>query len=108
VGLIDEKESLKAISVEELKEQAEEEDYLTPREFAKLMGVFPQQVYTWIRKGVFQAEKCKCGRTVVCVSAAQAAINKKARELGKFVDPKDDPRYQPDPEEVNQPYRGLE
>lgn len=93
MGLIDEFQSLKAVTVEELEEQAEEVDYLTPREFAKLIGVHPQQVYGWIKKGVFEAERCQCGRTVVCVSKSKATLAKKAKELGRYVDPEDDPRF---------------
>jgi len=98
MGLMENFQALKSTTVEELQEQADEIDYLTPRELGKLLKVHPQQVYAWIRKGVFEAEKCKCGRTVVCVSKAKAAMEKKARELGRFVDPALDPKYQPDEE----------
>lgn len=89
--LSEELQALKSISVEELQEQADEIDFLTPREFAKLQGVRPQQVYTWIRKGVIEAERCKCGRTVVCVSKSQATLQRRARELGRLIDPTEDP-----------------
>jgi|SRR5579875_125305 len=92
MGLQDEVQALKAISVEELQEQADEVDYLTPREFAKLQGVHAQQVYNWIRKGVIEAERCKCGRTVVCVSKAKAALDKKKRARGEIIRPEDDPQ----------------
>jgi hypothetical protein len=91
--LSEELQALKSISVEELQEQADEIDFLTPREFAKLRGVRPQQVYKWIRDGVIEAERCKCSRTVVCVSKAQAVLNRRARELGNLIDPTDDPRH---------------
>lgn len=91
--LADEMQALKSISIEELQEQAEAVDYLTPREFAKLEGCRPQQVYAWIRKGVLEAERCKCGRTVLCVSKSKATLEKKARELGRYVDPADDPQH---------------
>lgn len=83
MNLIDDKESLKAISVEELEQQAHERDLLTPREVAKLLGVHPQQVYQWIRKRIIRYEKCECGRTMVRVSRSKAQLNKKARDLGK-------------------------
>lgn len=101
MGLQDEMHALKSISVEELQEQADEVDFLTPRELAKLLGVHPQQVYTWIRKGVFEAERCKCGRTVVCVSKAKAALDKKKRERGEIIRPEDDPQIAlPEPESI--------
>ena len=93
MGLLDDHESLKAISIEELEEQATEIGYLTPREFAKLINVAAQQVYTWIRKGVLESEKCKCGRTVIDVAAARASLRKKAESLGKHVDATYDPKY---------------
>lgn len=104
MGLADEFQALKAVSIEELEEQAAAEDYLTPREFAKMLKMHPQQVYDWIRKGRIEAEKCKCGRSVVCVSKAKAAIEKRQRELGRIVDPTNDPRYQPDKEELDENY----
>ena len=93
--LSDEMQALKSISVEELEEQAEEIDYLTPREFAKLLGIFPQQVYSHIRKGVYEAERCKCGRVVICVSKAKQALARRDRELGRYIRPQDDPRNFP-------------
>jgi excisionase family DNA binding protein len=81
---------LKQITVEELKEQAEEVDYLTPREFAKLTGIKPQQVYMWIRKGVLQSERCRCGRTIIRVSLAQAAIQARKASRGKILDNRPD------------------
>ena len=87
----DEFQALKAISIEELKEQANEVGYLTPREYAKLRNVRPQQVYGWIRKGVIQSERCKCGRTIIHVLSANKALAKKARDLGRIVPDDDDP-----------------
>lgn len=86
MGLQDRMKALKATSVEELEEQAEEVGFLTPREFAKLRGVHAQQVYTWIRKGMIDAETCKCGRTIVNVEASVAKLEKRARDVGRIVD----------------------
>jgi hypothetical protein len=81
---------LKATSVEELQEQADEVDYLTPREFAKLIGVKPQQVYAWLRKGILDAERCKCGRTILCVSKSQATLAARKIARGEVVDSRPD------------------
>jgi hypothetical protein len=86
VGLQDSMQALKSTTVEELQEQADETGYLTPREFAKLRGVHAQQVYGWIRKGLFSSEKCKCGRTIVNVKEAVEALERRARELGRIID----------------------
>lgn len=85
-GLSEVLQPLKNTSIEELQEQADEIDFLTPREFAKLMGVKPQQVYQWIRKDVLVAERCKCGRTVVCVSKAKATLEARKISRGEVVD----------------------
>jgi hypothetical protein len=81
---------LSDISIEELQEQADEVDFLTPREFAKLVHVLPQQVYAWIRRGVLVAERCQCGRTVICVSRAQASLQARARIRGEILDTRPD------------------
>lgn len=81
---------LKSISIEELQEQADEVDYLTPREFAKLTGIKPQQVYMWLRKGVLHGERCKCGRQIIRVSLAQAAIQARKASRGEVLDTRPD------------------
>jgi excisionase family DNA binding protein len=83
-------QSLNTISVEELQEQADEVDYLTPREFAKLIGVKPQQVYMWIRKGVLEPERCQCGRTLVRVSKSKAIIQARKIARGQILDNRPD------------------
>jgi hypothetical protein len=70
---------LEGISIEELQEQADEVGFLTPREFAKLVNIAPQQVYAWIRKGVIESERCKCGRRVVEVERALAVVEERGR-----------------------------
>ena len=86
MGLQENMQALKSTTVEELQEQAEEVGFLTPREFAKLRGVHAQQVYTWIRKGWIESEKCKCGRTIVNTAKAVEALDKRARDIGRIVD----------------------
>jgi hypothetical protein len=81
---------LRDISIEELQEQADEVDYLTPREFGKLIAVKPQQVYQWIRKGVLSAERCQCGRTVLCVSRAKATLEARSISRGQKLDSRSD------------------
>lgn len=81
---------LSGITIEELEEQAQEVDYLTPRELGKLLDIAPQQVYGWIRKGVLVAERCQCGRTVVRVSRAKATLQARARQRGEILDTRPD------------------
>lgn len=81
---------LRDISLEELQEQADEVDYLTPREFAKLIDVAPQQVYSWIRKGVINDERCQCGRRVVCVSVAKTTLQARKASRGEKLDTRPD------------------
>lgn len=54
----------------ELEDQAQEVGKLSPREFAKLIGVAPQMVYYYIRTGKIELEYCICGRKVVDVKLA--------------------------------------
>lgn len=81
------------MSMDELFERFDEFDLegatkLTPREFAKLHKMAPQMVYYYIRTGVLTAERCACGRTVVDVESASAALQakKEARRKGLQAD----------------------
>lgn len=53
---------------------------LTPIDFARLVGMRPQMVYYYIRNGVIETEWCNCGRKVVNVEAAKAAIEARRKE----------------------------
>jgi hypothetical protein len=53
---------------------------LTPIELAKVLETSPQMVYYWIRRGVIDTEECSCGRTVVRVERARAALAAHKRE----------------------------
>jgi hypothetical protein len=81
---------LREISIEELQEQADEVDYLTPREYSKLISVAPQQVYQWLRKGVLKDERCQCGRRVICVSLANKTLQTRTRHKDGNVDTRPD------------------
>lgn len=63
--------------LDEIRDQAEEVGFLTPREFAKLMDVAPQQIYYWIRNGVLETEQCRCGRRILNVDIATKNIQAK-------------------------------
>jgi len=82
--------SLKETSVEDLEEQAQEVDYLTPREFGKLRGFLPQQVYQWIRKGTLKAYRCQCGRVVVRVSESDKVLHARKIARGTSLDTRPD------------------
>jgi hypothetical protein len=87
------RQTLDQTSVEELEEQAGAVDYLTPREFAKLVGIRGEQIYGYIRKGIIEPERCQCGRTVIRVSTAKEALEsfrRKSRIHGQPVAPKHD------------------
>lgn len=88
----DDNASLAGITIDELQEQADEVGFLTPREFAKLIGIAPQQVYAWIRKGVIQDERCKCGRRVVEVTKAKALVEERSRARASLDTRSDDQR----------------
>lgn len=46
--------------------------YLTPRDFAKMVGDSPQLVYYHIRQKHIKKTRCVCGRTVINVEEAKA------------------------------------
>lgn len=61
--------------LEDIQEQADIVGYLTPREYARLRSMHPQQVYAYIRKGIIETEHCRCGRRVVNVEEADKALS---------------------------------
>lgn len=67
---------IEQMEVDELADAAK----LSPRDFAKMMGMQPQLVYYYIRTGVIKKETCLCGRPVVDVEASKAALQAKAQE----------------------------
>jgi hypothetical protein len=69
------------------RDEAEGAEFLSPREFAQLIGVQPQLVYYYIRQGKIEAMPCICGRKVVNVAAAREFFDNK----GKQVDTRPDP-----------------
>ncbi len=83
------------LSFEQLVEQSEldelaDAEFLTPREFAKLIGVAPQLVYYYLRTETLQSERCQCGRRVVNVRVSREALQTKARQRGVGVDTRSD------------------
>lgn len=54
----------------ELEDQVQEVGKLTPREYARLRFMVPQNVYYHIRNGHIKSEICICGRKVIDVKQA--------------------------------------
>jgi hypothetical protein len=70
-----------ASNIDELFEEMERDELedattLTPREYAKLRGIYPQRVYTAMRTGKLTWERCSCNRRVVVVEEADRLFNK--------------------------------
>jgi hypothetical protein len=78
------------LELAEIKDQAETIGFLTPIEFAKLMGIAPQLVYYHIRNKNIEVERCRCGRRVVSVPHAQEALQKAARKQRGALDTRHD------------------
>jgi hypothetical protein len=81
--------------LDDIREQAEEVGFLTPREYAKIRGMAPQMVYYYIRNGVLETEHCRCGRRVLDVAKADNDLQAKeearrskldARDIGSTLD----------------------
>lgn len=60
----------------DLMDQAEEVGKLTPREYARLRYMTPQNVYYHIRRGGLELEICVCGRKVIDVKKADEYFGK--------------------------------
>lgn len=54
---------------------------LTPRDFAKLIGVAPQLVYYYVRTGKLEIEVCDCGRKCVVVEQAVKFFNNRKQQV---------------------------
>lgn len=76
--------------LQDIEEQAREVGKLTPREMAKLLDVYPQQVYKEIREGRLELEWCICGRRVVDVAKATDVFQAKARKRRGVLDTRPD------------------
>ena len=61
------------------RDELDDAEFLTPIEFAKLIGVRPQLVYYHIRKEHIDVFRCPCGRKVVHVASATEALSAQAR-----------------------------
>jgi hypothetical protein len=78
------------LELAELRDQAEEVGYLTPREYAKARGMNPQLVYYYIRTGKLKDERCQCGRRVLHVQTADQVLQTKAASRPGVLDTRTD------------------
>lgn len=79
------------MSAEELQRQVEADEledatHMSPRDFAKLIGVSPQLVYYYIRSGKIEAVQCLCGRKVIDKDQAREVFESRGREISKESD----------------------
>ncbi len=61
----------------DIQEQANEVDFLTPRDYARLKGVAPQMIYYHIRTGTLETFHCACGRKVLDVKESNDRLQAK-------------------------------
>jgi hypothetical protein len=74
-------ELLAAIRRDELNDA----EKLTPKDFAELVGTTAQLVYYWIKAGHIKTERCACGRRVVDVKEGLAYNAKRlAKRSGRI------------------------
>jgi predicted site-specific integrase-resolvase len=71
---------------DELRDQMELLGKMTPREFAKLKGMAPQQIYYYIRAGKIEVEKCICGRHVIDTEKANTFLTSR-KQRGQILQP---------------------
>jgi hypothetical protein len=79
------------LNTDELVAQMERDELadaalLTPRDFAKVIGVQPQLVYYYIRTKKLDVVVCQCGRKCVNVEAATKFFNERNQEVRKEPD----------------------
>jgi hypothetical protein len=74
------------MEADDLADQAEVSDLLTPVDYARLRDRRPQLVYYYIRTGRLDIERCNCGRKCINVNKADALFTsldeKHARRAG--------------------------
>jgi hypothetical protein len=71
----------KQMERDELQDQMELLGKMTPREFAKLKCIAPQQVYYYIRSGKIEMEKCICGRHVIDTEKASEFLDSRKQRV---------------------------
>ena len=54
-------------------------ELMTPRDYATMRGLLPQQVYYYIRKGVIHKIACLCGKTVIDGNQADKALSERGK-----------------------------
>lgn len=59
---------------------------LSPRDFAKTIGVSPQLVYYYIRTGKIKGIVCQCGRKVINVDEARTVFESRGTTVDKRSD----------------------
>jgi hypothetical protein len=68
--------------LDDLKDQAEITGIMSPRDYAKLRGIYPQRVYYSIRHGQLADRVCDCGRRVIRVTEADELYGFKSVQQG--------------------------
>lgn len=73
--------------IERMKmDELDDAPLLSPREFAKLIGVAPQLVYYYIRTKKIDVEICNCGRKTVNVEKARLFFDSRNQQVRKEPD----------------------
>jgi hypothetical protein len=65
----------KMLEADELNDQP----YMKPVQYAKLRGLYPQQVYGWMRNGTLTSKRCDCGSRVIEVYEADELLRAKGK-----------------------------
>ncbi len=68
------------------RDEVEGATHLSPRDFAKSIGVAPQLVYYYIRTGKIEATTCLCGRKVIEVEQARQVFESRGSYINKEPD----------------------
>ena len=65
----------------DIQEQANEVDFLTPRDYARLKGVAPQMIYYHIRTGTLETFHCACDEKSLTSKKATTVYRRRRKHV---------------------------
>jgi hypothetical protein len=61
------------------KDETGDQKYMKPVQYAKLRGLYPQQIYGWMKNGTLTSMHCDCGSRVIEVEEADELLRSKGK-----------------------------
>jgi hypothetical protein len=60
-------------------DELNDQPFMRPVQYAKLRGLYPQQIYGWMRNGTLEWKLCDCGHKVIEVNVADELLRSKGK-----------------------------